>query len=157
MVIINQKLLDRIFFVSEKLIVFDGLDDLFEHIIKTSVVLTQAEVATIRIFNMEKGTLDLVKGYGLSDEFLYQPPLGIGEGIAGRVVLDGKAFSTHDASQLSQCANEELANIEGVKAIISVPLKTKNSTIGCITVYKKQAEAFADHDLMLLNMFASQA
>src|SRR5208337_475198 len=152
-----QKVLDRIFFVSEKLIVFDRADDLFDHLIKTSISLTMADAATIRVFNVEKGTLDIAMGYGLSDGFLSQPALRIGEGITGRVVLEGKPFSTDDVTQVPHCVNKELARLEGIKALICVPLKSKEGSSGCITAYKKQASAFAEHDLLLLSIFATQA
>lgn len=152
-----QKVLDRIFFVSEKLIVFDRPDDLFEHLVKTTISLTMADAATIRVFNVEKGTLDIAMGYGLSDGFLSQPAVRIGEGITGKVVMDGKPFSTDNVTQVPHCVNKELARLEGIKALICVPLKSKDGSTGCITAYKKQATSFAEHDLLLLSIFASQA
>ncbi len=152
-----KKVLDRVFLVSEKLIVLDGIDEVFEHITKTTIILTSAEAATIRIFNMEKGTLDMVKGYGLSDGFFKQLPVRIGDGIAGRVVLDGKLFSIADVRQEPQCAKRELAGLENIRAIICVPLKVKESNIGCLTVYKRKASAFTGNDLLSLNTIAGQA
>ncbi|TXF09894.1 sensor domain-containing diguanylate cyclase [Pelomicrobium methylotrophicum] len=154
---IGQDVLKRIFFITERVIVFDGLDDVFEHIVKTSVMLTKAEAATIRVFDINTGKLAIVKGYGLSTGFLSQPPIKLGEGITGRVVLEGKPFSTEDVTTVPHCVHKELAKLEGIRAVMSVPLKTRENTIGCITVYRKQAEPFADHEMLLLNIFASQA
>lgn len=152
-----QKALDRIFMISEKLILFEGLDDVFEHIVNTSIMLTLADAATIRVFNMETGTLDIVKGRGVSASFLTQPPIRLGEGITGRVVLEGRPFSTLDVSSSPECVHKELAALEGIKALICVPLRTRSGSIGCITVYKKRAIPFADYDLAVLGIFASQA
>ena len=152
-----KKVLDRVFLVSEKLIILDGIDEVFEHIIKTTIILTSAEAATMRIFNMEKGTLDMVKGYGLSDGFFKQPPIRIGEGATGRAVLDGKPFSTADVRREPQCVKKELAGLENIRAIICVPLKVKDSYIGCLTVYKRKAGAFTENDLLSLNIIAAQA
>ncbi len=152
-----QKALDRIFIISEKLIVFDGLEEVFEHIVKTSMMLTLADAATIRVFNMETGTLDIVKGYGVSNVFLTQPPIRLGEGITGRVVLNGKPFSTSDVSSVPGCVNKELARLEGIKALMCVPLRTRDDSVGCITVYKKRPVPFAEYDLAVLGIFASQA
>ena len=58
---IGQDVLKRIFFITERVIVFDGLDDVFEHIVKTSVMLTKAEAATIRVFDINTGKLAIVK------------------------------------------------------------------------------------------------
>lgn len=152
-----EDILDRIFFITERIVVFDGLEDVFEHIVKTAVSLTYAEAATIRVFNINTGRLEIIKGYGLSSGFLSQPAIRIGEGITGRVVLEGKPFLTEDVTKETQCVHKELAKLEGIKAVMSVPLKIRGNGIGCITVYRKTKESFTEHDLLLLSIFAAQA
>jgi diguanylate cyclase (GGDEF)-like protein len=153
----DRDILDRIFFITEKVLVFDGLNDVFEHIVKSAIMLTKADAATIRVFDIDSGNLVIVEGYGLSNEFLAQPPIKIGEGITGRVVLDAKPFSTDDVTKAPHCIHKELAQIEGIKAVMSVPMKTGEGAIGCITVYKKQAEAFTEQDMLVLSIFAGQS
>lgn len=157
MAITDDKILDRIFMITERMIVFDGLDDVFEHIVKTAVALTHAEAASIRVFNIETGTLDIVKAYGVTEGFLSQPPVRVGEGITGTVVHTRKPFLTSDVRQSSLCKNVELAELEGIRALICVPMNTRDSSIGCITVYRRTTEAFADHELLLLSIFSSEA
>ncbi len=153
---VGKDILDRIFFITERVIVFDGADDIFEHIVKTSVMLTRAEAATIRVFDIHKGNLKIIKGFGVSSGFLSQPPLRLGEGVTGRVVLEGNPFITHDITKIPECAHKELAELEGIRAVMSVPLKTRDNSIGCITVYRKTTEPFSEHDLLLLSIFATQ-
>lgn len=153
----EDKILNRIFMISERMIVFDGLEDVFEHIVKTAVALTQAEAATIRVFDIEKGTLDIVYGYGVTEGFLSQPPIRVGEGITGHVVLNRKAFSSTDIQNEPLCKHSELAELEGIKSMICVPMNTKESSIGCITVYRKDRDGFSDHELMLLSIFSAEA
>ena len=157
MVELKSDVLDRIFMITERVIVFDGLDDVFEHIVKTAVQLTNAEAATIRIFDIESGLLKIVKGYGVTDGFLSQPSIRVGEGLIGIAVQTGKPFSTTDVNNEAECKNAELAHIEKIKSLMCVPMKTRENTIGCITVYRKDNAAFEDHDLMLLSIFASEA
>lgn len=153
----ENKALDRIFMISERMIVFDGLDDVFEHIVKTAVALTQAEAATIRVFDIETGTLNIVKGYGVTDGFLSQPPIRVGEGITGTVVQTRQSFFTTDVTESPLCKNNELAQLEGIRSAICVPMNTKESCIGCITVYRKSKDPFSDHELMLLSIFSTEA
>lgn len=153
----ENKALDRIFMISERMIVFDGLDDVFEHIVKTAVALTQAEAATIRVFDIETGTLDIIKGYGVTEGFLSQPPIRVGEGITGTVVQTRQSFSTTDVTEDPLCKNNELAHLEGIRSAICVPMNTKDSCIGCITVYRKTKDPFSDHELMLLSIFSTEA
>lgn len=153
----DEQVLNRIFMISERMIVFDGLDDVFEHIVKTAVALTHAEAATIRIFNIDTGNLEIVKGYGVTEGFLSQPPVKVGEGITGQVVKNGQPFFTTDISREATCKHSELAQLEGIRSVIAVPMKTRESSIGCITVYRKTREPFENHELLLLSIFSSEA
>ena len=153
----NNLLLSKIYYVMERVIVFEGIDDVLQHIIKTAVSLTRADASTIRLFNIKTGKLEIKTGWGLSNGFLKQPPLSLGEGIVGRVVLSGEPFMTTDVTKVNHCIYKELARMEGIKAILSVPLKTRETTIGCITVYRKREGAFTDTEILLLNILAAQS
>ncbi len=153
----NNFLLDNIYYIMERVIVFEGIDEVLQHIIKTAVSLTRGDASTLRLFNIKTGKLEIKTGWGLSNGFLKQPPLSLGEGIVGRVVLSGEPFMTTDVTKVSHCVYKELAQMEEIKAVLSVPLKTKETTIGCITVYRKKEEAFTETEMLLLNIFASQA
>jgi two-component system cell cycle response regulator len=153
----EEDALHRIFIISERLIIFDGMEDVFEHIVKAAVSLTRADAATMRLLDFNKNTLEIVEGFGLSNNSISQPSISIGEGITGRVVMDGKPFITADVTKEPQCISEELANLEGIKSILSVPLRTKKGAVGCITAYRKNAELFGGTDLLLLNIFGSLA
>jgi len=149
--------LDRIFMISERMIIFDGLDDVFEHIIKTAIALTNAEAATIRVFDIENGSLNIVKGFGVTEGFLSQPPIKIGEGITGQVVMTGQPYSTTNVLADVSCKNAEMARMEGIQSVICVPMKNREGAMGCITVYRKTGDAFSDHELLLLSIFSSEA
>ena len=153
----DNQVLDRIFMITERMIVFDGLDDVFEHIVKTAVALTHAEAATIRIFDMKTGNIEIVKGFGLTEGFISQPPIRIGDGITGKVIQTGKPFHSPEVTKENECRNSELADLEGIRSIICVPMKSKDSSIGCITVYRKTNDAFEDHEMLILSIFAAEA
>jgi len=153
---VQDDVLEKIFIIAQSLVVFDSVDEVFEHIVKTATKITSSEAATIRIFNIKTGMLDIQKGYGLSEGFLSQPPIKLGEGIVGRVVLDGRHFMTTDVRKVPHCIHKELAALEGIKAVMSVPMKLREKSIGCVTVYRKTEEPFSEHEFLLLNIFASQ-
>ncbi len=153
----SKTVLDRIFFITERVVVFDGIDDVFAHIVRTAVQITHSEAATIRMFDLRTGLLKIVKGYGVSTGFLSQPDVRIGEGITGRVVLHGQPYATANVLKTPHCVHKEFARMEGIRSVLSVPLKSKESTLGCITVYRKKAKVFSEQDLIILSIFAAQA
>lgn len=154
---VSEDVLNKIHYVMERVIVFDGIDDVLLHIVRTAVSLTRSEAATLRVFDTSTGNLDIKAGFGLSAGFLRQPSLKLGEGIVGKVVLSGEMFMAPDVSKDPTCVNKELAKLEGIKSVLSIPLKTKESTIGCLTVYRKTDEVFSQTEVLLLSIFAAQS
>ena len=153
----DDAILDRIFMIAERLIVFDGLDDVFEHIVKTAATLTRAEAASLCVFDLPSGMLKIAKAHGADDALLAQVPVRLGEGIAGHVVRTGRPFTTADVAGEPLCENPQLARAAGIRALLCVPMNTRAGTIGCITAYRKGEDAFSEHDLLLLSLFASEA
>ncbi len=153
----NKEILNRIFMITERLIIFDGIDDVFNHILKTSIALTGADAGTIRLFDIEDGNLKIVKGQGVTEEFLSQAPLRIGEGVIGKALEAGEVFVTTDISRENDCRYPELAKNNLIQAVLCVPMKNREKVIGCITVYKKNSDQFNEKDQILLSIFSTEA
>ena len=154
---LSNDVLKKIFFISERVIAFDDMGDVFQHILKTAMNITKASAATMRIFDVDSGLLKIVSSRAISNAFLSQPPLKYGEGILGNVIKQGQYFATSDVTKVNHCVYKELADLEGIKALLSVPLRTQEASIGCITVYRKEEVSFKSSDRLLLEIFAAQA
>ncbi len=152
-----QNVLERLSFVAERLLAFDSLDDVFSHILSTTITFAKADAASIQAFDLKTGRLQTVKGKGLTDDFIRHAVENVGEGIAGRVIAEGKPFFTNDVTEEVFSDHRRQARADGLKAAMAVPLKTKAGTVGCLTVFRKTNESFADQDLLLVSIFASIA
>lgn len=93
---------------------------------------------------------------GLSDSYVENMHLGLGEGIAGRVAQSGKAILLEDISADSRVAHPDLVNAEGLKAFICVPIRAKDDVLGVINVASRRAHRFSRHDLHLLHSIGDQ-
>jgi two-component system cell cycle response regulator len=153
----SEEILQKIFFISQCLMGYDGVDDIWDYIANTALAITGADAVVIRDFNLATGNLTIVKSYGLSKSYIYQPPIRLEEGVIGCVVSEGKAYIHSDISQAMEWSNDEFARKEGIRSVICVPLKGKESSTGCITVMRKQVDPFSEEELFLLNMFGLQA
>lgn len=152
-----QTVLERLFFVTERLLVFDSLDDVFTHVIRTAMTFSKVDAASIQVFDLKSGQLQTVKAEGLSDDYVRTAVEKVGEGIAGRVVAEGKPYFTTDITEELYSDHRRKAREDGLKAAMAVPLKTKAGVVGCLTVFRKSSEPFADDDIILLSIFASIA
>lgn len=153
----SEEILQKIFFISQRLMNYDGVDDIWEYIAKTALTITRADAVVIRDFNLANGNLTIVKSYGLSKSYRYQPPIHLEEGVIGCVVSESKPYIHSDISQAMEWHTSELASREGIRSVVCVPLKGEKSSTGCITVMRKQVDPFSEQEIFLLNMFGLQA
>lgn len=153
----DSNALKNIYYCMERIIVFEGIEDVLQHIVQTAASLTRSDAATLRLFNIKTGELDIKAGVGVSESFLGQPGLKLGEGIIGKVVQSGESFITDDILKESRCSQKDLALMEGIKSVLSIPLRDKESAIGCITIYRKNGSPFMENELLLLSIFGAQA
>lgn len=148
---------ERISLQSERMAALDGSADVYDQILRTAVQMVDADAATMRLFDLRTGTLKIVKGHNVSAGFLSQPSIRLGQGIAGRVVMEERPYSTANVATEPLCVNRDFARAEGITCMMNAPLKAGESTLGCITVYRKRTGEFTEQDLMVLGIFASQS
>jgi signal transduction histidine kinase len=93
---------------------------------------------------------------GLSDNYVENMRLSLGEGIAGRVAQSGKAILLEDISLDSRVGHPDLIRAEGLKAFICVPIRAKDNVLGVINVASRKSHRFTRHDLHLLHSIGDQ-
>jgi len=113
-------------------------------------------VGGVLILDEATNTLSYKVHYGLSQELVSCLRLHPGEGIAGRVAQSGKAILLEDISQDSRVAYPDLVNREGLKAFISVPIRSKERVLGVINVASQTPRRFTKHDMHLLHSIGDQ-
>lgn len=153
----SEDILQKIFFISQRLMDYEGVDDIWEYIAKTAISITRADAVVIRDFNLTNGDLTIVKSYGLSKNYIDELPVHLEEGVIGRVVSEGKPYIHSDISQAIEWSTHGLASREGIRSIVCIPLKGKESSTGSITVMRKKVDPFSEQEIFLLNMFGLQA
>src|SRR5262245_13551421 len=79
--------------------------------------------------------------------------------VAGRTVLDGRAFHIADlqAEDAEFPESGENARSWGFRAILCVPLMREGVAIGTIALRRREAQLFTDQQVALLQTFADQA
>jgi len=153
----NDKILNRIFTITERIVVFDSIDDVLDHILKTAANLTKSEAATIRAFDVRNGFLSTLGTYGLAEGINSQSNIPLENGAVGTVVKTGEEMVVTQKELEALCVPAELEGLDGVKTMLCVPMTSKDSVMGCITVFRKTTGSYNEHDVLLLRIFASEA
>jgi signal transduction histidine kinase len=94
--------------------------------------------------------------HGLSDKFVEEVRLKLGEGIAGKVAQTGRAVLLEDISSEPNAAWIDLVRLEGLRAFISVPLRAKDNVLGVMNVASHTPHRFTKEDMHLLHSIGDQ-
>lgn len=113
--------------------------------------LLQFDVVEIRLLDQQTGKLEPLLAVGMeqsaADRVLYAKPQG--NGVTGFVAATGKSYlcedTTEDPLYLEGC--------KGAKSSLTVPLILHDQVIGTFNVESPEPRAFAESDLMFLEIF----
>jgi PAS domain S-box-containing protein len=85
----------------------------------------------------------------------------VGEGVAGRVVVDGEAFRTGDYLTDKRFehipVSDKLVEVTGFRSVLSAPLRGEAGPLGALSVSSHRVDAYDDAQAGLLQALADQA
>ncbi len=101
----------------------------------------------------EDGLLRFTAGYGIPDAQKQTLTVAVGQGVVGWVLEHGTPLVVPDVAQEPRyrCLSPE------IRAELCVPLRTRKRILGIINVESPQANAFGEHDVLLLTALANCA
>lgn len=113
-------------------------------------------VGGIMLLDEPSQTLSYCVSHGLSTKYAEEMRLAPGEGLAGRVAQSGRSVLLEDISSDPDAARPDLISLEGLRAFISVPLRSKDSVLGVMNVASHVPHRFTRGDVHLLHSIADQ-
>ncbi|MGM0568593.1 MAG: HD-GYP domain-containing protein [Elusimicrobiota bacterium] len=135
----------------------EDLTKLCNFIIKYATELVGTDMGSLMLVDKKSNIIFIKAAIGLEDDILKNTKMEIGEGIAGRVVQEGKAIFCEDIeSDVRFMRGSKLKY--GSKSFLSVPLKVNNKVIGVININNRNsAKVFTKKDKNLISILADQA
>lgn len=115
-----------------------------------------ADAVSLMTHEVESGTIvtEMARGM-ISPEMLHFATMP-GEDAAGSVFASGEPVSVPELAADSD-GMAALAAQQGLRSMLSVPLRARGRSIGVLTVFSTERDAFSEEDQGLLHTFASQA
>jgi len=113
-------------------------------------------VGGIMLLDEPSQTLSYKIYHGLSDKYAEEMRLKITDGIAGKVAQSGRAVLLEDISSEPDAARIDLISSEGLKAFLSVPLRSKDNVLGVMNVASHVPHRFTKEDVHLLHSIGDQ-
>ncbi len=131
------------------------LPRLLRSIVERAAALVGTRGGGLYLYRPEEKELELVVSYHLDRDYT-GTRLAVGEGLSGEVVLTGEPLIVEDYA--SWQGKSEKYKDTPLRGIMAVPLRWGEKIVGVLNVTDiEQPKTFTDHDLWLLELFASQA
>ena len=119
--------------------------------------LMGSKICSLMLLNEEKQELVIKATQSLSERYRTKPPIKVGESVVGRVVEQKMPIIIRDVTRESGYKYPEIAKMEGLRSLISVPMMIKNRVIGVLNCYTTMEHEFGEEEIQLLAGVANQA
>jgi signal transduction histidine kinase/putative methionine-R-sulfoxide reductase with GAF domain len=133
------------------------LEDVLRLIVTVTANLMDSKICSLWILDERDQKLKLKATQSISEEYLKERSLAMGEGVVGCVALHNQPMAILNVLKEPLYKEKELAKKEGLVSMLSVPMCIKDRVIGVINCYTSYPHAFSKNEEEMLTTVANQA
>jgi signal transduction protein with GAF and PtsI domain len=133
------------------------LEDVLKLIVTLTANVMKAKICALWLLDDMKKELRIRATQILSEEYLKERSIKLGEGVVGLVAKEKKAITIADVLKDKRYKEKKLAEKEKLVSMLSVPMLVKKKLIGVINCYTTSVYKFTKSDINLLSVVANQA
>jgi signal transduction protein with GAF and PtsI domain len=130
----------------------DNLDIMANHLAQLLVATLDIKGCAIFVLEPESKELEILASFGLSPKYLSKGPIQADKSFA--MNLEGKPVVVADVSEKENLQYPAEARIEGIGAIVSIPILFLHEVIGVLRLYHPDVWGISEQDLDSLNLLA---
>jgi signal transduction protein with GAF and PtsI domain len=123
----------------------DNLEIMANHLTQLLVAALEIKGCTIFALNVELDELEVLASFGLSTEYVHKGPVFSDKSMVD--TFGGRPFVISDVKDTDKLQYPEDAAREGIRAIVSVPIKFSGKGIGALRLYHHEVWDISDRDL----------
>lgn len=153
----HAKQLEAILKVSKTITSNLYLEDILKLIVTVTAEIMNSKICSLMLLDEKSGELVLKATQSMSETYNKKPRLKLGEGIAGKAALENKPIAIHDIHQEKEYKYKAIAEKEGLRSLLSVPLSVKGKVIGVLNNYTSSPHTFTKDEISILTTVANQA
>jgi signal transduction histidine kinase/putative methionine-R-sulfoxide reductase with GAF domain len=133
------------------------LEDVLRLIVTVTANLMDSKICSLWILDEKDQKLKLKATQSISEEYLKERSLAMGEGVVGHVALRNQPMAIFNVLKEPLYKEKELAKKEGLVSMLSVPMCIKDRVIGVINCYTSYPHSFSKSEEEMLTTVANQA
>ena len=133
------------------------LEDILKLVVNLTANVMSAKICSLWLLDEKSQELRIRATQAMSQEYLKERGLKIGEGIVGLVMRDKESVAILNVLKDDRYKEKKLARKEKLVSMLSVPMIVANKMIGVVNCYTTAEYKFKKRDVNLLNTIANQA
>lgn len=133
------------------------LEDILKLIVVVTAELLNSKICSLMLINEQTGELEVRATQSVSEAYNNKGPLRLNEGVAGKVAGENKTIYVKDVTVDSEYKYGDIAQKEGLKSLLSVPLCVKKKVIGVLNCYTSEEHKFTKSEVSTIIAIANQA
>lgn len=132
-----------------------SLDEVLKLIVANAVKVMNVKACMLRLLNKENQKLEVAAHYGLGEKYVSKGPVDYDASIDD--AMSGKAVSVYDITSDTNARYRREAEDEGIRSILSIPVRFKKEVIGILRMYTAEPVKYKTDDLKFMTAIAEQA
>ncbi|GAB4110259.1 MAG: hypothetical protein Kow001_10940 [Acidobacteriota bacterium] len=117
--------------------------------------LLKAKASFIRLFDRSGRKLFIGGSWGLSQAYINKGPVEVEKSLVDLEALKGGTIQVYEVGDDARFQYREEARREGLRSMLSCPMRAKNRTLGVIRVYTAEPRRFTEQEESLLMNLAN--
>jgi len=133
------------------------LEDILRLIVVVTAEVMKSKICSLWLVDERDQALKIRATQAISEEYLKERSLKLGEGVVGYVAQENKPMMIYNVLKEPRYKEKELARREGLVSMLSVPMSVKDKIIGVINCYTSFPHKFTKSEVEVLTTVANQA
>jgi signal transduction histidine kinase len=131
-----------------------NVDDALKVITREAAQLMDAKMCSLLLLDQDREWLDLKASAGAGRSYIQKPRLSVEESLLGVVVRRKKPLQVTNVQTSTRYQHVEVARVEGLVSLLSVPLLYSGQVTGTLNVYTDTPHSFSNEEIRILSAFA---
>jgi GAF domain-containing protein len=133
------------------------LPSVLETISRSATALMDSTGCGIGLLSSDRAVIEHAAAHGFRTPEWRHLSIRVGDGIIGLAASSGRAVRSDDLRDDPRSARRDVDEKEGIRSLLSVPLRVGGQIIGVISAFSTAPGAFGDRHQTMLESFADQA